>query len=137
MGLILDSTTLIAAERNGLDARRALASLMNQLGSTDVGISVVTALEFTHGIARANAPERRAKRQAFLDDLLNALPIYPVNLAIALRAGQIDGSNRARGIHVALGDLLIGVTALEAGYDVATGNIRHFKMIPGLNVVLV
>jgi tRNA(fMet)-specific endonuclease VapC len=137
MGLILDSTTLIGAERNGLDARRALAQLMIKLGSADVGISVVTALEFTHGVARADTPERRAKRQVFLDDLLSAIPVYPVNLAIALRAGHIDGASAAQGFRIALSDLLIGVTALHAGYSVATANVRHFRMIPGLNVVLI
>jgi predicted nucleic acid-binding protein len=137
MGLILDSTTLLGAERNGLDARRALTQLMDKLGSTDVGISVVTTLEFAHGIARADTPERKAKRQAFLDDLLSAVPVYPVSLAIALRAGQIDGTRSAMGLRIALGDLLIGVTALETGFDVATANVRHFQMIPGLDVVLV
>jgi predicted nucleic acid-binding protein len=54
---------------------------------------------------------------------------------VALRAGQIDGENAARGIRPALADLLIGVTALELGYRVTTGNMRHFQMIPGLEVV--
>ena len=31
-------------------------------------------------------------------------------------------------------DLLIGVTALELGYSVATGNLRHFELVPGLSV---
>ena len=31
-------------------------------------------------------------------------------------------------------DLVIGVTALEFGYAVATINVRHFEMIPGLVV---
>jgi hypothetical protein len=31
--------------------------------------------------------------------------------------------------------LLIGMTALEAGYSAATANVRHFGMIPGLGVV--
>jgi predicted nucleic acid-binding protein len=69
--------------------------------------------------------------------LINAIPVYPVSLAIALRAGQIDGTSTAQGFRIALGDLLIGVTALEAGFGVATANTRHFQMIPGLNVVLV
>jgi len=30
---------------------------------------------------------------------------------------------------------LIGVTALELGYSVATTNVRHFQMIPGLDIV--
>src|ERR1035437_4170260 len=137
MGLILDSTVLIQAERKGLNARQALTLVMEKLGSGEVGISVVTTLEFAHGIARADTAERRAKRQGFLDELLRAVPVHPVTLAIALRAGQIDGMNSSQGIRVPLGDLLIGVTALEAGFGVATANVRHFGMIPGLDVVTV
>jgi predicted nucleic acid-binding protein len=50
-------------------------------------------------------------------------------------AGRIDGSLQAQGIRVALGDLLIGATALELGYSVLTGNVRHFQKIPGLDVI--
>jgi predicted nucleic acid-binding protein len=32
-------------------------------------------------------------------------------------------------------DLLIAVTALELGYRVATANVRHFLMVPGLEIV--
>src|ERR1700686_3552017 len=80
-----------------------------------------------HGAARADTPERKIKRLEFIEHLSLALPIYPVTAAIALRAGQIDGENRARGVRLSLSDLLIGVTALELGYSVATGNIRHFN----------
>jgi predicted nucleic acid-binding protein len=137
MGLILDSTVLVGADRKGLNARQALTLVMEKLGPGEVGISVVTVLEFTHGIVRADATERRDKRQRFLDELLTAVPVHPVTLAIALRAGQIDGATSAQGIRVALGDLLIGVTAMEAGFRVATANVRHFGMIPGLDVVVV
>jgi predicted nucleic acid-binding protein len=66
---------------------------------------------------------------------MTAVPIQPVTIQIALRAGQIDGQSQARGIRIPLPDLLIGVTALELGYGVGTANIRHFQLIPGLNVV--
>jgi len=36
---------------------------------------------------------------------------------------------------IATADLLIGVTALHYGYAVGTRNVRHFKMIPGLQVI--
>jgi predicted nucleic acid-binding protein len=137
MGLILDSTVLVGAERKGLNARQTLTQVMEKVGSSEVGISVITALEFTHGIARADTVERRDKRQRFLDELLNAVPVHPVTLAIALHAGMVDGMISARGSRVALGDLLIGVTALEAAFSVATANVRHFGMIPGLDVVVV
>jgi len=32
-------------------------------------------------------------------------------------------------------DLVIGATALYLGFDVATLNVKHFKLIPGLNIV--
>src|SRR5438105_15034835 len=34
-----------------------------------------------------------------------------------------------------LSDLLIGVSALELGYGVGTANVRHFQLIPGLNII--
>lgn len=61
--------------------------------------------------------------------------MHPVTVPVALRAGQIDGESTAQGISLALSDLLIGVTALELGYRVATANVRHFQMVPGLGVV--
>jgi predicted nucleic acid-binding protein len=137
MGLILDSTVLVQVERRGLNARHALNAVMEKVGSSEVGVSVVTALELAHGLARADTAERRDKRQRFLDELLSVVPVYPVTLAVALRAGQIDGASTARGVRIALPDLLIGVTALEAGFGVATANVRHFGAIPGLDVVTV
>jgi predicted nucleic acid-binding protein len=56
-------------------------------------------------------------------------------VSLALRTGQLDGENQARGIRIPLSDLLIGVTALELGYSVGTANLRHFRQVPGLSVV--
>ena len=95
----------------------------------------MTVLELAHGITRADTTERRERRQRFLDDLLTGVPIQPVTVPIALRAGQIDGQTQARGIRIPLSDLLIGTSALELGYAVGTANVRHFQLIPGLNVI--
>jgi predicted nucleic acid-binding protein len=135
MGLILDSSVLIAAERQGRNARQALAEIAVRAASEDVAVSVVTLIELAHGVARANSPERMATRRQFLNELMTALPVHPVTASVALRAGQIDGENAAQGVRVALSDLLIGVTALELGYRVATANVRHFQMVPGLEII--
>lgn len=58
-----------------------------------------------------------------------------MTVSIALRAGQIDGQSQAKGVRIPLSDLLIGVSALELGYRVGTANLRHFQLIPGLNVI--
>jgi predicted nucleic acid-binding protein len=135
MGLILDSSVLITAERQGQNARQMLTVISRTTGNTDVALSVVTLIELAHGAARADTAERRVKRQQFIQELLTALPIHPVTVSVALRVGQIDGENQAKGVRLPLADLLIGVTALELEYSVATGNLRHFQLIPGLSVM--
>jgi predicted nucleic acid-binding protein len=135
MGLILDSSILIAEERRGNDLRHALSNLAARFAGEEVAVSVITVLELAHGVARSNTPQRRLNHQKFLDDLLLAVPVHAVTIPVALRAGQIDGENKAKGIHLAIPDLLIGVTALELDYRVATANLRHFQMIPGLTVL--
>jgi predicted nucleic acid-binding protein len=135
MGLILDSSVLVAAERQGKNARQMLVTIANEIGETTVGVSVMSLIEMAHGAARANTPERKTKRQAFIEELVIAMPVYPITTGLALRAGRIDGENQARGIRVPLADLLIGVTALELDYAVGTANVRHFQQIPNLSVV--
>ena len=135
MGLILDSSVLIAAERQGKNARNVLTAIAANIGETEVGISAVTLIELAHGAARADTPQRRTRREQFVEELLTAVPVYAVDVPIALRAGQLDGHNQARGVRVPLPDLLIGVTALELGYSVGTANLRHFQQVPGLSVV--
>jgi predicted nucleic acid-binding protein len=104
-----------------------LASVARKSAESEVGISVVTLIELAHGAARANTPERKARRQKFLDELQTAMPVHPVTVPVALRAGKIDGENQTRGVQVALADLLIGVTALELGFMVGTANLRDFS----------
>jgi len=135
MGLILDSSVLIAAELKGRNAQQALGEIAHRAAGEDVALSVVTLIELAHGAARADSPERKVMRWQFIHELTTALPVHPVTVPVALRAGQIDGENTAKGIRLALADLLIGVTALELGYRVATGNPRHFQMVPGLEIV--
>jgi len=132
---MLDSTAVVAAERQGENARQLLESVVLETGDDGIAVSVVTVLELAHGIARADTAGRRQKRQRFLDELLMGVPIQPVTVPIALRAGQIDGQCQARGVRIPLSDLLIGVTALDLNYGVGTANVRHFQLIPGLNVI--
>jgi predicted nucleic acid-binding protein len=115
VGLILDSSVVIAAERLGQTAYQMLEAISQQKQDPEIAISVVTVVELALGMARADTPQRRAGRQQFLDDLLAGMPVHPVTAAIALRAGQADGLMRAAGKRMALADLLIGSTALELG----------------------
>lgn len=135
MGLILDSSVLVSAEREGREAPDLLAALARDIGDTEVAISVVTLIELAHGAARADSPDRKGKREHFIQKVIDTLPVHPVTNSVALLTGRIDGETQAKGLRVPLSDLLIGATALHLGYSVATLNTRHFGLIPGLSVV--
>lgn len=134
---MLDSTAAVAAERQGKNARQLLESMAVETGDDEIAISVITVLELAHGITRADTIERRERRQRFLDELLRGVPIQPVTVPIALRAGPDRRPKPIAGRpHPALGSA-DRARALELGYVVATSNIRHFQAIPGVNVIRV
>ena len=99
--------------------------------------SAISLIELTHGIYRAKTDADRSRRIAFADELARDMIVHPVSLAIAQVAGRIEGEQAARGVSIAVEDLIIGATALHLGFDVATLNVRDFKRIPGLNVVTI
>jgi len=71
MGLILDSSVLISAEREGKNARQVLAALSKEISEEDVAISVVTLIELPHGAMRqtlrsANGSGRNFSRSCCL-----------------------------------------------------------------------
>ena len=82
MGLILDSSVLITAERQGLNARQMLAATSRAVADVEIAISVVTLIELAYGAARADTPERRAKRNQFIQKLLLALPVHPMRFRL-------------------------------------------------------
>ena len=59
----------------------------------------------------------------------------PVTSKTAWLMGRIEGQEAAKGNVLPFNDLMIAVAAIEQGYGVLTGNLRHFKRIPGLNVI--
>jgi predicted nucleic acid-binding protein len=74
--------------------------------------------ELTHGVERAKSEQQRQRRQAFIDDLVEAVEVHPVTLGVAKRTGRLSGQEAARGITLPVEDLLIGATALELGFEV-------------------
>lgn len=135
MGLILDSSVVIAAERRGDNVTQMLKQIVAATGDQRAVLSAVGLTELVHGIYRAQTTAARNRRDSFIRELLNDVEVYPYTKETALLAGKIDGEQQNRGIIIPFGDLLIGATALEVSYSVLTVNVRHFERIPGLSVV--
>jgi predicted nucleic acid-binding protein len=108
---------------------------MAKTGDQEAALSAIGLTELIHGIYRARTSETRLRRESFIHELLIDITVYPYTKETALLAGKLDGEQQGRGVVIPFGDLLIGATALSLGYQVLTGNLRHFRKIPGLTVI--
>ena len=135
LGVILDSSVVIEAERQHLNVAQFLKQIVRKIGEREAALSSITVAELVHGIYRADPVERRDRRRAFLDELKATVPVYAVTDNTAELVGRISAESSAKGVTIPFDDLLIGTCALERGYAVATRNQRHFQKIPGLTLV--
>src|ERR1700690_3200364 len=114
MGLILDSSVVIAAERRGETVEQLIEKIVKATGDQEAALSAIGLTELIHGIYRARMPETRLRRESFLHELLADLTVYPYTKETALLA---DGEQQSRGVVIPFADLLIGATALSLGYQ--------------------
>ena len=133
MGIVLDTSILIAA------ARRALRfeALLESLGDEPVAISAITASELLHGCHRATSAGVRARRSAFVEALLDAIPVLPFGLGEARLHAEIWAELVRQGTVIGPHDLLIAASAMARGYGVASMNQDEFARIAGLQVVAI
>jgi predicted nucleic acid-binding protein len=134
LGLILDSSVIIEAECTGQSVEQLLEHVKQLFGEVEIALCPVTVAELVHGVYRANSPQIRGRRRAFIDELKRHVPVHPVTEETAEIVGRISGEQAAEGINLPFDDLAIGAAALEQSYAVATLNLRHFEKIPGLVV---
>ncbi len=64
--------------------------------------------------------------------LFACLRTFPANDRIAWRAAELMRSHRRSYVGSGIGDYLVAATAQIEGCDLATMNVRHFPMFPGL-----
>jgi len=129
MGIILDSSILVAYERRRFDLERLLTD------HSSPAIAAVTAAELLIGVERANTPARRARREAFVENLFTRLPIIPFDLAQARLYAVRFAELAQRGEVIGDRDLQIAVTALTLDYEMATLNVGEFRRVTGLKLV--
>lgn len=133
MGVLIDTSVLVAAERARIDWDELLGRGAELDEDEPVALAAVTAAELLHGVHRLKGiAQARASR--FVEMILGRLPVLPLDIEVARTHAMLSAELAARGAAVGAHDLIIAATAVAAGYDVATRDLRSFSRIPGLSV---
>ena len=117
--VVLDTSVLIDVLRNDPLAVNYAAGL------TDVpACSELSRVEVVRGLRSA---ERRATEQLF-----QALRWVPVDEPVARRAGELGRRWDRHRLGIGIAYLVVAATAQLLGAELATANVRHYPMFPGL-----
>lgn len=84
MGLILDSSIVIAAERRGETVTQLIQSIVSAAGDQEAALSAIGLTELIHGLYRASRPDTRKRRESFINELLADLTVYPYTDGLSL-----------------------------------------------------
>lgn len=131
MGLIFDSSVLIAAERG----RLRLKELCAAHGAEPQFISAVTASELLHGVERTPPGSVRNHRSRRVEQVIEKFAVLDFDLDVARRHAVLWAHLKAAGTPIGPHDLQIAATALHHGCALATLNVAEFRRVPGLALV--
>src|ERR1044071_374201 len=118
MGVILDSSLLIAAERQRFDLRA-----FHLAYATDTfHLAAIIAAELLHGVERASDVGIQSRRSQFVEDILNNFAVIPFSLPEAREYARLWAVLDAGGLMIGPHDLEIAATEQTHGFSVATLN---------------
>ncbi len=126
---------IIAAQRRGETPESLIERVLVIVDNQPLALAAIGYTELVHGAYRGDTAIHRKNTRIFLDEVTRELPILPYTKEVAELAGRIAAEQRMAGYAVPSADLLIGATALHHGFAILTANVRHFSLIPGLEVI--
>lgn len=132
MGLVLDSSVLIAAERGRLNWGKLVLDLSDELPF----MSSITLSELWHGCHRGKGVALQ-NRLRFVQEIEAIVPVLEFSRNEALVHARIWADLEKIGQKIGDYDLIIAATALVHGYAVATLNENEFNRIPNLRLTSV
>ena len=125
--MIFDSTFFVTLHRElQRGASGAAHEFLARHADEVCGMSEITRGELARGFAT----------KAAWTDFCDRFVIYPFSDAVAGHAAEIFNDLRKRGVMTGENDLWIAATTLEAGGVLVTRNVKHFREIRGLKVLV-
>ena len=132
MGLVIDTSALVAAERAGASWEETLSSLAGEA----VVLPAIVYGELLAGVHLANGASRAASRRAKIAALVTRVPIVEFGREIAEhRAELFSALSRSRQL-IPANDLAVAATSLHLGFGVLVGgrDEAHFRRVPDRRV---
>ncbi len=132
MGLVIDTSALVALERAGASWER----VVSVEGDERVALPAIVYAEVLVGVALADSQARASRRRAKVDALAQVAGIVDFGAPIAERWAALFAQLSRRGQIIPSNDLGVAATALHLGYSVLVGpaDEAHFRAVPGLRV---
>ncbi len=130
MGVLIDTSVLIEYERGRLD----LAYRFEGRADEPFFLSVISVSELLHGVRRAHDAGTRARRSAFVEGVLEWLPILPVDLPTARLHAEIWARLDDAGTPVGAHDLWLAASCMARSLSLATCNVRELRRVAGLEI---
>lgn len=131
MGLILDSSLLIADEREDFD----LSVWLHGRPPEPVAVSAITFSELWYGVEVEVSSARTRRRRRWVEKLFRRLEVVPVDIRVARVHSRIWAQLSASGQMIGPHDLIVAATALQRRWAVATLNAKEFRQVRDLAVV--
>lgn len=132
MGLVIDTSALVAAERASGKWEDTLAAI----GDEAAVVPAIVYAELLVGVELAADRPRADGRRAKVDALLSRVPLVDFDAAAATHWAELFATLSRAGRLIPANDLAVAATARALGFGVLVGpqDERHFRVVPGLRV---
>ena len=138
MGLVIDTSALIAVERLAVDlaGEDAWARQFPQLAAEPVVLPAIALAEVLVGVAMADTAMRLAARRARIDALVAHVPVVDFDAEIAEEWARLFVMLSRKGRLIPSNDLAVAATAMRLQFGVLVGpsDEKHFNIVDDLRV---
>ncbi len=132
MGLVIDTSALVVAERAGSKWEDTLAAI----GDEAAVVPAIVYAELLVGVELAADRARADGRRAKIDALLSRVPLVEFDAEVAAHWAKLFATLSRAGRLIPANDLAVAATARTLGFGVLVGprDEGHFRVVPGLRV---